>query len=154
MTSSWPQIVLCVVLAGCDQFARVGLLPLDGSSGVAAGEAAPPDAGMQPDPACVRPAVAVCDPVINEGCPAALRMQCAVDFASDALAGYCIFQGPPAPNGSPTCLNTIATESCGPTTTCVFGTCRALCFCDSDCAAGECCREKIGDLGFKVCSSC
>ena len=105
-------------------------------------------------PACTPPSVGVCDPVKNEGCPAELRMQCAVDFTADTLAGYCIFQGPPAPDGSPTCLNTVATESCGPTTTCVLGTCRTLCYCDTDCPESECCTETIGELGFKVCGTC
>jgi hypothetical protein len=94
------------------------------------------------------PEVQLCNPVTNEGCPPS--MQCAVDLAWDVLAGYCIFSSPPMPG----CFNSGVTESCPPSQTCFDFECRTLCFCDADCDAGQCCKEPIGTLGFKVCGDC
>jgi hypothetical protein len=99
---------------------------------------------------CTRPDVAVCDPVSNHGCDPPL--QCIIDYASGTLAGYCAFSTPI--DGGPFCVSTPVTESCPPSTTCVDGVCRALCFCDDDCGQGECCGEQVGELGFKLCGTC
>ena len=108
------------------------------------------DSGAAPPEECDEPQVTTCDPVHNTGCADELLMQCAVDFAAPQLAGYCIFSAP-QPVG---CLNTLLTESCPPTTACVAGQCRRLCFCDSQCEGGQCCVEPIGNFGFKVCGEC
>lgn len=94
------------------------------------------------------PDVLLCNPVTNEGC--APPMQCAVDAFSDVLSGYCIFNGPVADG----CFNSGVTESCPPTETCLDFECRKLCFCDDDCAEGQCCVDPVGDLGFKACGAC
>jgi hypothetical protein len=152
--------LLAAVLAGCQQVAVIG-----GVETVAGRAAAPLDAAMSgespaldagepagPSLACERPAVAVCDPVMNSGCPDILAMQCAIDHGADVTAGYCIFQAPNSMMG-PTCLNTVVTESCPPRSTCVGGMCRTLCFCDIDCN-GECCNQPVGAHRFRACGPC
>jgi hypothetical protein len=128
-----------------------------GGTGGAAGAAMDRDASVDPPIAdsdasasCAAPTVAVCNPVTNQGCPD-LMMQCAVDPAAPVLSGYCIFS---APMDAGPCLNTLVTESCPPTSTCLGGECRTLCFCDTDCDEGQCCVEPVGNLGFKVCGDC
>jgi len=107
------------------------------------------DASVIDEPAAsCAPEVQVCNPVTNEGCPE--PMQCAVDLASDVLAGYCIFNGPVGAG----CFNSGVTESCPPTSTCFDFECRTLCFCDADCEAGQCCVDPVGTLGFKACGAC
>lgn len=124
------------------------------------GSAPDRDAAIQPPPSsvmdsaasgsCTRPHVEVCDPVTDHGCDPPL--QCIIDYASGTLAGYCAFSTPI--DGGPFCVSTPVTESCPPSTTCVDGVCRALCFCDDDCNRGECCAEQVGGLGFKLCGAC
>jgi hypothetical protein len=118
--------------------------PLDPDSGVPAS-----DAGVQ----CPRPEVAVCDPVLNQGCSATLQMQCAVDLLAPGLAGYCIFRGTTPPDGG-ACFNSGVTEDCLPTNTCYGGQCRKLCYCDADCGAGQCCSLRVGNYGFGACGDC
>jgi hypothetical protein len=143
--------------------------PASGASG-AAGDGSPATAGRaghdetesdastdaaQPTDSgagCTPAAVAVCNPVTNDGCPDST--QCAIDFAAEELAGYCIFSGPLPMDSGVGCLNTGVTESCPGSSTCVDGLCRTLCFCDADCEEEQCCVEPIGDLGFKVCGEC
>lgn len=173
--------VVCSVIGGCDQFAAIGLAPLqldggrvdvpadrpDASASVMGPVAGDPDAAMAgggiadaglstledaSSSQCVPPTVTGCNPVTNTGCPDALQMQCAVDLAT-TLAGYCIFSGPPSPGTFP-CLNTLVTESCAPMSACVDGECRKLCFCDSDCEAGQCCNGPIAAHGFSACGDC
>jgi hypothetical protein len=156
------------VLAGCDQFARVGVMAADAATGSpsvpsanggAAGEpdiATAEDAGAEPQDAgseCTPVDIAVCNPVTNEGCPGSLAMQCAVDWAA-TLSGYCIFSSPPPVAGADTCFNSGVTESCPPTFTCVVDQCRRLCLCDADCEQGQCCTEEVGSTGFHVCRDC
>jgi len=108
------------------------------------------DGGAQ----CERVEVADCNPVTNEGCAASLMMQCAVNVAA-TLTGYCIFfSGGPPPSLGGACLNTGITESCPPKATCVAERCRTLCFCDTDCEAGQCCTEPLESTGFKICGDC
>jgi hypothetical protein len=98
---------------------------------------------------CSPPAVAVCDPVKNEGCPPG--MQCAVNELASTLTGYCTFS---APMDVGFCFNSGVTESCPPTKACIGDRCKSLCFCDADCDPRECCVEPLGSLGFKVCAPC
>jgi hypothetical protein len=155
----------CLALAGCDQFARVGLAERDAGEAAAppaapepdAGEpaaradagATPLDAGMELE--CAPIDVAVCNPVTNEGCAGTLQMQCAVDQLA-ILRGYCIFSSPPPGTGG--CINSGVTESCPPTFTCVVDQCQKLCLCDADCDEGQCCTQQVGSTGFKVCRDC
>jgi hypothetical protein len=148
-------------LAGCEQVAVIGAVALQAGNGAAAGAAAQggsaADAGMNTErdaavSGCQPLAPAVCNPVMNSGCPDILSMQCAVDLAAETLAGYCIFKSPDMTGNS--CLNTLVTESCPPRSTCVFGMCRRLCFCDADCPDAACCTEPVGERGFKACGAC
>jgi hypothetical protein len=169
-TAPWIAAAAFALVVGCDQFARVGgvvtsgapsfvldAAPMQDSGRDAASidDAASVDARQPADSSaqCARPQVAVCNPVTNEGCVDLLRMHCAVDPAASMLAGYCIFSGPPSPDGL-ACVNTVVTESCPMKSACLLGVCRTLCFCDADCKAGECCAEPIGDYGFKACLPC
>jgi hypothetical protein len=111
----------------------------------------PADAASDAAATCVPPAVTGCNPVTNDGCAPELQMQCAVDVAAPSPTGYCIFS---APMDAGACFNSGLTESCPPTTTCVGGECRPLCFCDADCEEGKCCAEPIGITGFNVCGDC
>jgi hypothetical protein len=123
-----------------------GVSPADASTGGGFDASVARDAGSGADCA---PSVALCNPVTNQGCPAA--MQCAIDLAAPSLAGYCIFS---APMDAGFCFNSLVTESCPPSTTCVNGECRDLCFCHGDCDDGQCCLEPIGTTGFKLCGDC
>jgi hypothetical protein len=162
-------IALLLALAGCDQFAKVGIRNRESDN---AGAPAPPsgggggetgaqdaatanDAGPAQDAAaqCEPFSVEGCNPVTNETCPDSLAMQCAIDHLA-ILTGYCIFSSPTPPALGGDCLNTGVTESCPPTSTCVDGTCRELCYCDIDCTAGTCCTDPVADTGFKVCGDC
>lgn len=97
--------------------------------------------------------IAVCNPVSNTGCAAELGMQCDVDLVAPELTGTCVFSSP-APDGG-TCLNIPPTESCPAGQTCVdFRECRKVCLCDSDCDAGDCCADELGDQGWKTCRKC
>jgi hypothetical protein len=172
--------VCCIACIGCDQFAAVGIRDPERATagaparpdGGGAGDGADHDAATPTDggsndagPAndagaidhagaqCAPVAVTDCNPVTNEGCPASLMMQCAVNHAA-VLTGYCIFFSGPPPAFGDACLNTVVTESCPPTSTCVVDRCRELCFCDSDCEAGQCCAEPLEATGFKVCGDC
>lgn len=110
------------------------------------------DASSEAGSACAppSPSPAVCDPVNDTGCGSG--MQCDVDLLQSELAGLCAFStqydaGP--------CTATGLSESCPVKQTCVLGTCRKLCYCDSDCAPGECCTERLDDtLGWMLCAPC
>jgi hypothetical protein len=123
----------------------------DGSDG-AGGEASESDASRTVTTeggACSAP-VAVCDPVHNTGCNA--FQQCDVDTSQTTTAtGLCVFAS--SAEGGP-CLSTIFTESCPQGFTCVGSDCRELCFCDSDCPAGQCCSDTSGPAGFTLCRPC
>ena len=94
--------------------------------------------------------VAVCDPVHNTGCNP--LQQCDVDPSQATTpTGLCVFNGP---SEAATCTSSIVSESCAPGMTCVRSACRSLCFCDSDCSAGQCCTDTSGPAGFLLCQSC
>jgi hypothetical protein len=151
----------CASLIGCDQFALVGIVPDD--AGPRDGGEDAFDAELPPltdgavvtrdgSPGCERE-VAICDPVANTGCSETLQMQCAPDLSAPRLAGYCTFVGPLA-DGGLECLNSVVTESCPPSSTCLNNECRVLCHCDADCDVGQCCTEPLGEHGFHVCAPC
>ena len=150
-------------LAGCDQFASIGVEGAAGEPAMPAVDAGPtaepdaaapapvPDSGVDAG-SCPEPAIAVCDPVQNKYCDPNFAMQCAIDLLSP-LTGYCIFSSPMSVLGG-SCFNSGLTESCPPRATCFNGTCATICLCDTDCGAGSCCSEPIGDTGFSVCGGC
>lgn len=154
----------CALLAGCDQFASVGVLTTSPDAALAidsdamaggAADATIDDAGRGDGGVdrCPEAAIAVCDPIQNIGCPSGLSMQCAIDYAA-RLTGYCIYNAPPALGMSGECLNTGITESCPPQFTCFAERCAKICLCDAECGAGQCCSQPIDRTGFSVCSDC
>jgi hypothetical protein len=110
-------------------------------------EAAPDD----PDALCSSTvAVAVCDPVHNTGCNP--LQQCDVNPSqTNTLTGQCIFGG--GADGG-VCTTSIFTDTCPARSTCVDGGCRQLCFCNADCAPGQCCSDRSGPPGFVLCGAC
>jgi hypothetical protein len=124
-----------------------------GSGGTAVSEG-----GVPPTPgACQAPATApaICDPVKNFGCLVPFSF-CDIDTAQAIASGRCVFPWStmmPPPNG---CFTDATTETCMPMSTCVNGTCKKLCYCDSDCGAGECCTEPAPGASkvFKLCKAC
>jgi hypothetical protein len=157
----------CLALASCDQFARVGIEDVEPSDpppipSVDAGggpdaamtpevdAAAMTDAAIDPRADCPDVEIAVCNPVTNEGCSAALGQQCGIDLVSH-LTGYCVFTAPPALGMPDECLNTGVTESCPIQFTCFAGKCHRICLCDADCDPGLSCSEPIDSTGFNVC---
>ena len=171
-----PLLVASLLLASCDQFARVGTLeasadvkpppPRDDGGGTMQHDASAQDAaardsgsdggerdGGEGGEQCSSVTSAVCDPVTNQGCPGALGMQCAIDYAA-TLTGYCIFDAPPGPLMPAECLNTLVTESCPPTFTCFADHCEKICLCDAHCDPGRCCSQPVEATGFRVCGDC
>jgi hypothetical protein len=147
-------LIGCVVLASCDQFARVGTLEQPSDDTIPPDQdAAAEDGGSDSGAQCPALAITVCDPVKNQGCSGALSMQCAIDYAS-TLTGYCIYSAPPAPGMLGECFNSGITESCPATFTCFGDRCEKICLCDADCEAGTCCRQPIEATGFSVCGDC
>ena len=98
-------------------------------------------------------AIPGCDPIRNTGCLAELGMQCDVDLAMTKPSGVCVFSAPPTDPNS--CINIPPVETCPAGQSCIGGRqCQRICLCDSDCDAGECCSERIGNSGFKSCRPC
>lgn len=107
------------------------------------------DGGLGPSNLC-SVTVAVCDPVHNTGCNP--LQQCDVaPSQTTTLTGQCIFGGG-ADGGA--CTTSIFTDTCSARSTCVDGGCRQLCFCDTDCVAGQCCSDRSGPPGFTLCGAC
>jgi hypothetical protein len=108
------------------------------------------DAGAEGGPTCAPPSPpAVCDPVNDTGCEPG--SQCDVDLFQGGLAGVCVFS---TPYDAGPCTMTPLSQSCPGEHTCVLGVCRQLCFCDADCAPGECCVEPLDTLGWTLCARC
>lgn len=171
-TPAWSCVaaaLACLSLAGCDQFARVGVqasieadastpAPADGGgTALLDGDMATADGGEDAAPdasaACPEVEIAICNPMKNTGCATGLSMQCAIDLAA-TLTGYCIYNAPPALGMGGECLNTGITESCPATFTCYAASCRKICLCDAECGAGQCCTDPVERTGFRVCGDC
>jgi hypothetical protein len=90
---------------------------------------------------------AVCDPVANTGCAALLRC----DVGEGTLTGTCVGIWVSAEGAA--CFKGSGTDSCAARLTCFGGTCRALCYENSDCRPGGCCNVRLPS-GFRVCSAC
>ncbi|HEV8167465.1 MAG TPA: hypothetical protein VGR74_23990, partial [Actinomycetota bacterium] len=140
-----------VLIAGCRFGGPEGAV--DAATVAAAEAAAPdlpvftlPDAGIAID---LAPPVdaAVCDPVHDTGYPALLRC----DVGEGTLTGTCV--GIWVTGEGAACFKGSGTDSCAVRLTCFGGTCRALCYRDTDCKAGACCNVSLPS-GFKVCSAC
>ena len=103
------------------------------------------------DPLCsAMVTVAVCDPVHNTGCNP--LQQCDVNASQTTVpTGQCIFGGG-ADGGI--CTTSIFTDTCPAKSTCMDGGCRQLCFCNTDCPAGQCCSDTSGPAGFTLCGPC
>jgi hypothetical protein len=99
---------------------------------------------------CAPPAsIPVCNPVQNTGC---FLLQCDVDTTQSVPTGRCVGGGIAAIGA--TCTVTSGSEACAAQTTCSGSMCRRLCFCDSDCAVGDCCTDVAGTSGFHLCAPC
>ena len=95
--------------------------------------------------------IAVCNPIHNTGCNA--LQQCDVDTTQTMTpTGVCVFNS--GADAAGPCTTSVFTESCAPQSTCVSGACRALCACDTDCPAGDCCSDTSGPAGFTLCQKC
>jgi hypothetical protein len=97
--------------------------------------------------------IPVCDPVHNTGCNP--FQQCDVDPSQMTTpTGLCLFYSGSDASAPGACMTTLITETCPAKSTCVSGACRALCFCDSDCPASQCCSDTSGPPGFRLCRAC
>ncbi len=134
-----------------------------GGSGNALGSTFPPDSGFPGvggAPSGCGPAqpAAICDPVRNVGCLVPFSA-CDIDPTQAVPSGRCVFPFASAPantDAGASCQVNATTETCVPSSTCVGGACRKLCYCDADCVPGECCTEVApGASGvFKLCKAC
>jgi hypothetical protein len=114
-----------------------------------ASDASTPDAVV--DGRVCAATVAVCDPVKNTGCNP--LQQCDVDTTQTSTpTGLCVFGS--SSEGGLACTMSFVSESCPPQHTCVSGACRALCVCNADCPAGQCCFDTSGPHGFTLCRPC
>jgi hypothetical protein len=119
------------------------------------------EAGVPP-PAC-QPATppAVCDPVKNFGCLVPFSF-CDIDPAQAVATGRCVFPWtstpppPPPADAGGSCYVDATTDTCTPTSTCVNGSCRKLCYCDADCQGGQCCTEPASSASttVRLCGPC
>jgi hypothetical protein len=124
-------------------------------SDVAPAEASGGDSG---DSAlCAPPAsIPVCDPLANTGCT---LLQCDIDITMSTPTGVCVLGAAvPAAEGA-ACTQTSGSTGCQAELTCFGGSCRKICFCDSDCqgdggATGSCCSDSYSTTGFKLCAAC
>ena len=129
-----------------------------GAAGNTGGGGTGDSGGPPPTPGSCQPAVppVICDPVKNVGCLVPVSF-CDIDSTQVVAAGRCVFPWTMSPvPAPPACFVDPVTDTCMPTSTCVNGTCRKLCYCDTDCQAGECCTEPApGPSGaFKLCEPC
>jgi len=156
---------------GTDTGATGGSSGNDGSAadvtgaGGATGGTTAPDAvaGTTLPPSSCQPATppAICDPVKNIGCLVPFSF-CDIDQMQAVASGRCVFpwtSNPPplAPrDAGSSCYVDATTDTCVATSTCVHGSCRKLCYCDSDCGAGECCTELApgSSSAFRLCKPC
>jgi hypothetical protein len=118
-----------------------------GSSDAGASEAGPAVDGGGTASCTPGTGVPVCDPVRNSGC--SLFTQCDIDTDAAVQAGRCVSWT----LGSSACSASSTSTTCDARSACVDGTCRKLCYCDSDCAAGTKCNGTApGPAGsVKIC---
>ncbi len=115
------------------------------------GDAPGGDAAADAAPSCAPPSsVPVCDPVKGTGCDALHR--CDVDPTQPTPTGRCVFQSSGTDGGA--CDSSFLDESCPAPLTCAGGACRQPCYCDGDCAAGQCCAADSASVGFLLCQAC
>jgi len=120
-----------------------------GSEGTGGSDGGTPSCQPSPSPA-------ICDPVKNLGCLVPFSF-CDIDPAQAVATGRCVFPWsstpPPADGG---CLADMTSSTCMPTSTCVNGSCRKICYCDMDCPSGQCCTEPApgSSVTFKLCTPC
>jgi hypothetical protein len=150
---------------GADTGATGGDSGNDGSAGgdTGGGGTSGSEGGMPPTPGACQPATApaICDPVKNLGCLVPFSF-CDIDSTQVVATGRCVFPWtstpPPAPlpDGGGSCFVDATTDTCVATSTCVQGSCRKLCYCDSDCQPGDCCTEPApgSSTTFKLCKPC
>jgi hypothetical protein len=101
---------------------------------------------------CTPPAnVSVCDPVTNTGC---VLLQCDVDTTMSTATGVCVLASVTPLAESAACTQAMGSTPCQPDLTCFGGSCRRICFCDSDCMGGACCSDNYATTGFKLCDAC
>jgi hypothetical protein len=139
-----------------------GRTAIDSGTGASAGKeagTAGSEGGISPTPGGCQPATvpAICDPVKNLGCLVPFS-SCDIDTTQVIATGRCVFpwSSAPPPVDAGSCFEDTTTDTCAATSTCVNGTCRKLCYCDSDCEAGECCSEPAPgpSTAFKLCKPC
>jgi hypothetical protein len=124
--------------------------PLSGDDGGSASVDSAADDGGDDGGNCSA-TVPVCDPVHNTGCNP--FQQCDVDPTQKTTpTGLCLFYSGSDASGA--CMSTAVSETCAAKQTCVGGACRAVCFCNADCAPGECCSDTSAAAPFKLCQRC
>jgi hypothetical protein len=115
------------------------------------------DAGMPPGSCQPATPPAICDPVKNLGCLVPFSF-CDIDPTQAGATGRCVFPwaSTPPPDGGGSCFVDTMTDTCTPTSTCVNGSCRKICYCDLDCQGGQCCTEPApgSSMTFKLCAPC
>lgn len=139
-----------------DMSSDVGPIDVDSGDGMSTDHDAPED-GPNGDSgegaaACTPPAtIPVCNPLMNTGCAIG---QCDVDTTMTTPTGTCVLAALVPGNEGATCTQTAGSTPCQPELTCFGGSCRKVCFCDSDCPASGCCATGDGTTGFKLCGAC
>jgi hypothetical protein len=110
-----------------------------------------------PPTGCVPPFMStICDPVCNTGCTALLRCDITIDLPR---TGVCVGTLLSMVGEGMPCTRSTVTDDCLERLSCVEGTCRRLCYRDSDCTtAGTCCNTSIdidgGASGYRYCAPC
>jgi hypothetical protein len=98
-----------------------------------------------------------CDPVNNIGCLVPFSF-CDIERSQAVATGKCVFpwSSTPPPLDGGSCFMDAMSSTCTPTSTCVDGSCREICYCDSDCPGGQCCTEPApgSSTTFKLCTPC
>jgi hypothetical protein len=120
-------------------------------SGGGSSETGSPIGGCQPVQAPV-----ICDPVHNVGCLVPFTA-CDIDPTQAVFAGRCVFPWTTVASGGAAgaCYVDATTNTCLASSTCVDGSCRKLCYCDSQCSPGQCCTDPApGSAIVKLCKSC
>ena len=132
-----------------DADVRDGRVDVDVSSDASSLDVGPPTV-------CAPPfSSAVCDPVCNTGCPALFRC----DITDTPRTGVCVGTLLSPSTEGMACTRTPLTDDCVERLSCIEGTCRRLCYRDTDCATmGTCCVGAVdvdgGPSGYRLCAPC